>query len=63
MNPGGNISPGGLTSFVFPYLGNSLPEKGCRKKESYPARKTWALYHIYGKENRNIYWACPGRDH
>lgn len=26
MNPGGDISPGGLTSFVFPYLGNSLPE-------------------------------------
>lgn len=26
MNPGRDISPGGLTAFVFSYLGNSLPE-------------------------------------
>lgn len=26
MNPDGDISPAGLTSFVFSYLGNSLPE-------------------------------------
>lgn len=64
MNLGGEISPGGLTLFVLSRVENSLPEVwNIGKRKVTQCVGCGLCYHIYGKENRNINWACPRRDH